>query len=74
MQIYLLERDPEKIKYLSLYFEGENIKILNDDFSDFMKDNKEKIQCVVSPANSFGLMDGGFDLALSKWFLTSEKK
>ena len=68
MQIYLLERDPEKNKYLSLYFQGENIKILNEDFSDFMNDNKEKIQCVVSPANSFGLMDGGFDLALSKWY------
>lgn len=25
-------------------------------------------ECVVSPANSFGLMDGGLDLALSKYY------
>jgi len=31
-----------------------------------MKDNK--VNCVVSPANSFGLMDGGFDLAITKWY------
>ena len=27
-----------------------------------------KVQCVVSPANSFGIMDGGYDLALTKWY------
>ena len=28
----------------------------------------EEYDCVVSPANSFGLMDGGIDLALSNYF------
>ena len=28
----------------------------------------EEFDCIVSPANSFGLMDGGFDLALSNYF------
>ncbi|KAJ3291396.1 hypothetical protein HK104_006142 [Borealophlyctis nickersoniae] len=27
-----------------------------------------KMDCIVSPANSFGLMDGGFDMAISRYF------
>ena len=27
-----------------------------------------EVECVVSPANSYGLMDGGYDLAISDWF------
>ena len=27
-----------------------------------------QVQCVVSPANAFGLMDGGYDLAITEWF------
>ena len=29
---------------------------------------KTNVECIVSPANSFGLMDGGYDLAISEWF------
>ena len=27
-----------------------------------------RVDCVVSPANAYGLMDGGYDLAISEWF------
>ena len=27
-----------------------------------------EVECVVSPANAFGLMDGGYDGAISQWF------
>ena len=26
------------------------------------------MECIVSPANSYGLMDGGYDLAITKYF------
>lgn len=68
MQIYLIERDYQKFKYLTLYFAEEDIILINDDFNNFMSKNKDKIECVVSPANSFGLMDGGYDLVLTQWY------
>lgn len=66
MKIYLIEKDYNKFKYLQLYFKDENVILVNESFTKFMK--KTKVQCVVSPANSFGIMDGGYDLALTKWY------
>lgn len=67
MKIYLIERDFEKFKYLKVYFKDlENVCLVNSDFETFIKNNF--VQCVVSPANSFGLMDGGYDLALIEWY------
>lgn len=67
MKIYLIEKDFNKFKYLKTYFSDlENVELINNDFKTFIKNNK--VQCVVSPANSFGLMDGGYDLALTEWY------
>lgn len=67
MEIYIIEKDSRKFKYLRAYFEMEkNVKLINEDFKVFMKDNW--VQCVVSPANSFGLMDGSYDLAITNWY------
>lgn len=67
MKIYIIEKNYEKYKYLKPYFSDlENVVLVNADFKDFIKENK--IECVVSPANSFGLMDGGYDLALTEWY------
>ena len=67
MKIYIIEKDIEKFKYLRSYFEDINdVDLINNDFKAFIKNNK--VECVVSPANSFGLMDGGFDLALIGWY------
>lgn len=68
MEVYLIERDYREFKYLTPYFKYEKVILINDDFKNFMKNNKDKIQCVVSPANSFGLMDGSYDLVLTEWY------
>ncbi len=66
-KICLLERDLRKCKFLELYFDSApEVEIICDDFRHFMETHQ--VQCVVSPANAFGLMDGGYDLAITEWF------
>lgn len=68
MKIYIIEKDKNKFKYLSIYFSDlENVSLINQDIKKFLKENPN-IECVVSPANSFGIMDGGFDLALTEYY------
>ena len=73
MKIYLLDRNPQMIESWKEYFgDIPNAIIVCDDFAHFMDNNK--VDCVVSPANSYGLMDGGYDLAITKWFGDSLQK
>ena len=66
-KIYLLERNSRKCKFLELYFDSApEVEIVCDNFQHFMK--TRQVQCAVSPANAFGLMDGGYDLAITEWF------
>ena len=66
-KICLLERNVQKCQFLELYFDSApEVEIICDDFQHFMK--MRQVQCVVSPANAFGLMDGGYDLAITEWF------
>ncbi len=68
MKIYIIEKDFEKFKYLKPYFsDTENVELINKDIIKFLDENKH-IHCVVSPANSFGIMDGGYDLALRNYY------
>lgn len=68
MQIYLIDLVKEKADWLERYFNGcENVTVLNVDFATFMNEHPD-IECIVSPANSFGLMDGGYDAAISTYF------
>lgn len=67
MKIYIIEKDFEKYKYLMVYFGGmEDVILVNDKFEKFIKYND--VQCVVSPGNSFGIMDGGYDYALRNYY------
>ncbi len=67
MKIYLLDRNLAMTESWQEYFKDmPNFEIVCDDFAHFMEHNQ--VDCVVSPANSFGLMDGGYDLAITKWF------
>lgn len=67
MKIYIIEKNKEKFSKLVPYFDDlENVILVNTDFETFMKNND--VECVVSPANSFGLMDGGYDMAITKWY------
>ena len=53
---------------MPIFFDCKDVYLVNESFESFMKKNKGNIECVVSPANSFGLMDGGYDLALTNWY------
>lgn len=66
MKIYLIERNFHKFSYFKAYFGQEDVQLVNDSFENFI--SKDYVQCVVSPANSLGLMDGGYDLALTNWY------
>lgn len=46
----------------------KNIYVCKETFEKFMEKNKEKIECIASPANAFVYMTGGYDLAISNYF------
>ena len=72
MKIFLLDRKQNMVKCRNKYFSTiDNVEVVYDDFENFM--DTHDVECVVSPANSFGLMDGGYDLAITKWFGNSDK-
>ncbi len=67
MKIYFLDSHKKKLTFLQLYFRNEpNVEFICDDFCHFMQTHS--IECVVSPANAFGLMDGGYDYAITEWY------
>jgi len=67
MTIFLLTNNVEMTNAWITYFAAcPDVYPLCEDFGIFMDEND--VECVVSPANSFGLMDGGYDLAITNWF------
>lgn len=69
MKIILFDLDTKMIEYWEKDFlDKDNICILNEEFSKVMKDYGRDIDMVVSAANSFGIMDGGLDLAYRNYF------
>ena len=60
MTIYLLCRNLEMlVEWKQQFAECRDVDVVMDDFAHFM--DTHKVQCVVSPANSYGSMDGGYD-------------
>lgn len=67
MKIYLLDKSHGTTEQWQRYFAGDaDVEVVNMFFEDFM--NGHDVECVVSPANSYGLMDGGYDRAISEYF------
>ena len=67
LKIYLLDRNPEMYAAWNNFFSGhDNVTVICSEFTQFMRSNK--VDCVVSPANSYGIMDGGYDEAITAWF------
>lgn len=66
MKIYILDESKEKLDIIKEYFEDDSIIFVQDEFAHFMQTNS--VDCVVSPGNSFGIMDGGYDMAITAWF------
>lgn len=64
MNLILCDCNENLCKEWQRYFKDEtNVKVICNDFR-----NVSEYDCVVSPANSFGIMDGGFDGALINYF------
>lgn len=67
MNIFLLARNLEMIiEWKEQFEDATDVDVILDDFQHFM--STHKVQCVVSPANSYGLMDGGYDAAITEYF------
>lgn len=67
IKIYLLSRDILTTKAWEREFANvQNVEVACSDFGVFMATHK--VGCVVSPANAYGLMDGGYDQAITDWF------
>lgn len=74
MKIYLLDIKKEMTDAWNKYFRDVNdVKIVHNDFTKFMSENTN-IEAIVSPANSFGLMHGGYDKAIIDYFGTELMK
>lgn len=68
MKIYLLDINSKMTDaWLKVFKDEPNVEVINEDFKVFM-DNHQNVDAIVSPANSFGLMDGGYDRAIIKYF------
>lgn len=66
MKIVLLDINKEMTDALHEYFDGEDVEIVNDTLENYLSSNYA--ECIVSPANAYGLMDGGYDLAISNYY------
>lgn len=67
MKIYLLDNNPIITTAWTQYFQNEkDVVVINSDFNTFM--DKYEVDCVVSPANSKGIMLGGYDAAITDYF------
>lgn len=67
MKIFLIDLSRNMCKAWSEYPFGEYVEIVCAEFSEFMDEHRE-VDGIVSPANSFGLMDGGYDAAITGYF------
>lgn len=66
LKIYIVDRDHITCEKLKEEFDGiENVEIVQADVRRFYSEHKDEIDCLVSPANAYGYMTGGFDAALS---------
>ena len=73
MDIYLLDTNKNMVKAWNKAFkEDKEIKVVEDNFIHFM--NTNDVKCIVSPANSYGIMNGGYDLAIIDYFGESLQK
>ena len=66
MEIILLDNKKEMCEAWNKYFNGINDVKIVCEFLEFA--SLDDVDCYVSPANSYGLMDGGYDKALTMLF------
>lgn len=68
MNIFIITNSDEAyLIFKMMFLMYKNVTVVNSDFLAFM-DKYENVECIVSPANSYGYMNGGFDAAISDYF------
>ena len=67
MKIYIITTSHlEELMFKSMFDDCPNVEVVKNDFESFMKKNPD-VECIVSPANCYGIMDGGYDAAISNY-------
>ena len=67
MKVYLLDKNKIITDMWRAYFRDEqDVEVVCDEFENFMESHN--VECIVSPVNSYGLMDGGYNLAITEYF------
>lgn len=66
MKIILLDRNIRMCEAWNKYFKGfSDVEVVYDNIEYY---DISTVDCLVSPANSYGIMNGGYDLALTRMF------
>jgi O-acetyl-ADP-ribose deacetylase (regulator of RNase III) len=67
MKLILFDRNEGLCReWASAFFGNDDVKVLNADLDDVV--TGQDFEAIVSPANSFGIMDGGIDKPLAEAF------
>lgn len=67
MKIILLDRNYMMVFAWQKYFNEEcNVEIVTNTIENYL--NKNKVDAIVTPGNSYGVMTGGFDLGVRNYF------
>lgn len=67
VDLVLVDINAELVEELKQAFRGTNVRVEHGRFED-LDDEGLTAACMVSAANSFGLMDGGVDGAITRYF------
>ena len=68
MKIYIVTSNYDDYAAFKYSFKmHNNVTVINDDFVSFMGEEGKNIDVIVSPANCYGEMDGGYDAAISDY-------
>lgn len=71
--VFLLDHNPEMVSAWGRRFRAHReVEVTEGEFAAFM--DSHDVEAVVSPANSFGQMGGGYDLAIVDYFGNSLQK
>ena len=66
LNIYIITNDKLQAEVFKKSFSDQQlVTVICNDIRTFYNENKDNIDCLVSPANAFGYMTGGYDAALS---------
>ncbi|AIQ69524.1 macro domain-containing protein [Paenibacillus graminis] len=64
IELILADINPDLCCEFEQAFAGlEDVKVMNSPFQEI-----EEWDCIITPANSYGIMDGGFDLRVAEFF------